>query len=416
MKDDGARPKQGDGEALGTWHLVGAFDRFNFGDLLFPHLARRVLERLEVGVATRCWSTRAADLEHRGGVVCEPLPGLLGGEAELDPARDRVVVAGGEVLAARWSGALRALTGARRSLLLGVAERLSGRLADRFARSRLDGSTPQPWVLGPRDVGAAPVAYNAVGALGVSTLPPALAAAARSRLALASWLAVRDARSRRELETWGLEPRLAPDPAALVAELFPRDEIERRASPAVRELLAASGGGYLVFQCGRFALRGELEAAAESLAELLAVVDRPLLLLPLGLASAHEDPRALDEIARRLPAARRVPAETLWDQLATLAAAGLFAGTSLHGVLVATAFAVPAVGVGSRVAKLDAFLHDWHLGPVDEKPVEGCVEPHRLARAARRALDEPERHRRERASRLADAAWEHAREMVAALT
>ncbi|MDY7094873.1 MAG: polysaccharide pyruvyl transferase family protein [Acidobacteriota bacterium] len=396
------------------WHLVGAFDRFNYGDLLFPHLVERSLERLGVAVELRCWSTRAADLSAHGGKVCGSLRQLQASEAR---SGDAVVVAGGEVLAARWTGTLRGLVSPRPSLALGLARRVLGAATTDFlARQWLHGRTPQPWLLGPEDVGGAMVAYNAVGAQGVTSLPPALARPAQERLAQARHLAVRDRGSREALESWGLAPALAPDSAALVAELFPRGWLEEQLSPPTTDLLQRRGEGFLVFQTGRFPLRRRLSTVADQLRQLVDATGRPLVLLPLGLASAHEDPHALAQLAATLgSAAELAPVRTIWDQMAILAAAGLYAGTSLHGALTATAFEVPVVGVGSRVSKLEAFLEDWYLGAGPESRSPACAPPEDLCPAALDALEEAEEVRIGRSRRLAKAAWEQARALAAAL-
>jgi polysaccharide pyruvyl transferase WcaK-like protein len=265
-------------------------------------------------------------------------------------------------------------------------------------------------------VGGATVAYNAVGAQGIATLPPALAQPARQRLAQARHLAVRDGASRDTLESWGLAPALAPDSAALVAELFPRDWLEARLSPPTKALLERRGEGFLVFQTGRFPLRGRLANVGDQLRQLMDSTGRPLVLLPLGLASAHEDPHALTQLEAQVgPGAELAPVQTIWDQMAVLAAAGLYAGTSLHGALTATAYTVPVVGVGSRVSKLEAFLSDWYLGASRETHSPACTPPEELCRAALDALEGAEEVRIGRSRRLSKAAWEHARALVTAL-
>ncbi|MCB1056071.1 MAG: polysaccharide pyruvyl transferase family protein [Acidobacteria bacterium] len=396
------------------WHLVGAFDRFNYGDLLFPHLVRGVLEQLGKAVEIHCWSTREADLSAHGGVPCGSLAEL---EACAGP-RDAVVLAGGELLAARWTGTIRALTGEGWSLAWGLAARaLGATVTDALARRRLGGRRPQPWVLGPGDVGGAAVAYNAVGAQGVRGLPPALRRSLRERLEAARFLAVRDTQSRDALAEWGLDARLSPDPAALVAELFPKEALLERSSPEVRALLAELGDGFAVVQAGRFPSRGLLPALAGELRRLVRTTSLPLLLLPLGLAAGHEDPRPLAALAVELadlsPAPRPVPVTTIWDQAAVISRARLFAGTSLHGNLTAAAYAVPTVGFGARVAKLDAFLEHWLADRPSAAP--GCTPVAKLGEEMNRALEEPAAPRRDRARRLAAAGREHARALVGAL-
>ncbi|MEN9384695.1 MAG: hypothetical protein RL323_1838, partial [Pseudomonadota bacterium] len=83
-----------------TYHLVGAFDRHNYGDILFPlvhteNLAANGKSRDQI----KYYAITAADLTKDGGYVTQSVRELL--EAPL--TRDDVVVlCGGDILSADW--------------------------------------------------------------------------------------------------------------------------------------------------------------------------------------------------------------------------------------------------------------------------------------------------------------------------
>jgi len=379
--------------------LIGAFDRFNFGDLLFPTVIRRTLTDLGVKAEYSTLSLVDADLSSRGGVAT----GALSALAERPPPPEtRAIVAGGEVLAARWLDAHLGLTSPARALALKVLARSMGsNSVDRISRHVLGAARAMPWVLTPEDIGPdARVAYAAVGGSGLDRLPESLRADVRRRLGQAAHLSVRDHQTASTLRGWGVAHAEAPDSAALVARLFPRRDALRRCSPEV-SAAAARLTPYILVQAGRYPTWGETRPLAQALRRLHESTGLGLLFVPLGQASGHDDRRALTCVARRLtdvPLALLERPDVV-DIFACIAAARLVVGTSLHANLVALTYAVPRVGFGRRVAKLDAFLRTW-----DPLQPNGCCPVNEITERARHALDSDPRELEEISDSVADAA------------
>lgn len=364
--------------------VVGAFDRFNFGDLLFARVVRSEFQRLGIDADDRCYSIRGADLRRRGGVETRPLAALRGEDL---PRQSLIVVAGGELLTARWSDAYAGLAGPRRTLASKIAAKLIGVGAvDRVCRRLLGDERPLPWVLDAGDLGQeAPVTYNGVGGIGVGGLPVPLRKAARERLSRAAFLGVRDPETRDDLDGWKLpiDIRLTPDSAVLAPEFFPKEGLLGRASETTRAALARLTAGYVVFQVGRYPAWGRVGVLADQIREIHSESGLGVLLLPLGQAAGHEDRTPLRRIARVLG---DLPVELLArpdvdDILAAIAGARLFVGSSLHGNLVSLVYGVPHVGFGERVRKLDLMLRTW-----DPTSPDGAVEPASIAARGLRAM------------------------------
>ncbi len=364
--------------------LIGAFDRFNFGDLLFPQIVEHELRRCGIDADYRCFSLRPADLRPRGGVLTRPLAELRG---QTLPPGSAAIVAGGEVLSARWLDAWLGLAGSRRSLAAKLAVRIVGAgPVDGMCRRLLRGDRPLPWVVDGSDLGVeVPVLFNGVGGIGIDRLPGPLLEAARARLARATFLSVRDPQTKAALDGWGLpvDVRLTPDCGALVAELWPEAAAGARASDAARRAVDGLGDRHLVFQVGRYPAWGLAPLLAGQLREIHRETGLSILLLPLGQAPGHEDLVPLRSIARRL---RDLPVTLLesphvGDIVFAIASSALFVGSSLHGNLTALAYRVPHVGFGARVAKLDQALRTW-----DPTCPVGTVEAHTIATTARAAI------------------------------
>jgi polysaccharide pyruvyl transferase WcaK-like protein len=104
-----------------------------------------------------------------------------------------------------------------------------------------------------------------------------------------------------------------------------------------------------------------------------------------GLAPWHDDPALLHRLAARMrePVAVVASADA-WDLCALIASARAYAGSSLHGRIVAMACGVPRVNVAAEggARKQAAYAATW-----DTPAMPGTVEPHELAGALTRSLE-----------------------------
>ncbi|MEM9292017.1 MAG: polysaccharide pyruvyl transferase family protein [Acidobacteriota bacterium] len=350
--------------------IAGAFDRFNYGDLLFAHTATAALREAglsEAEVEIQYGALRDADLRSVGGVEAFSLDSILAGAPKRPTA---LVVAGGEVLHARWTDAYSALTSAPQAIALKVAHRLGvGSLADRYSRRALcpvsTNPRPLPWILEPStlQVEILTVAYAGVGGCRLDQLPPPLRQRARRGLGAAGYLSVRDAATAEHLKRWQLPHSLAPDPAGRLTDLLPPNRLSSRLSPATARWLEHRQRGYLLFQASRYLAWGHEQQIADSLLAIAHGQGLDIALLALGRASAHEDDHLLRRVAAKIRSrggiCHQPPAPAVADIAALIAGSALYAGTSLHGNLTALAYARPRVALSPRVHKLTAFLASW---------------------------------------------------------
>jgi hypothetical protein len=358
--------------------VFGAFDRFNFGDLLFPLL----LQRAWPDRPLRFVSLRAADFSSRDGVRSEALGGEPGRTPAL-PAGGRLLVCGGEVLAAEWFLVQRYLWPIGLKPLMRLLETLlPGNWLNRLVRRMNRSHRPLPFVPdASTGTDGLEVAYNAVGGIAIDRLD------ARSRrwltqsLQRARHLSVRDRTTLRQLADLapGINAGVSADSGILVADLFPVAEL---ASLAIARTLAERfSSGYMVFQSARYLAEPKLSGIVEQLRSIARSQRLGLVLLPLGLAAEHEDQVVLEQVAAQLPEAWMPGSLRLSEMLAVIAGARLFAGTSLHGNITAIAYAVPHIGLTDRVPKLTAYLDTW-----SEDEFARCHPYSGLSRRAEAAL------------------------------
>lgn len=384
--------------------LFGAFDRHNFGDLLLPHVHAATwpgATLLHAGLADR-------DLQAAGGFRTTALATLAArwrGEAPW------LVHAGGEVLTCgAWEAAVMLQP---REGLQPLIDHLEARPDERRAwiRAVLGTASPMPYVASgagwPRGTR---IVHLAIGGVGLPDVDAAARAEVLARLASASAVSVRDAATQAHLAQAGVAARLLPDPAALTAELFGA-RIARRGAAAgktVARLRATLRQGYLAVQfSAEFGDDATLATIAAQLDDAAAAAGLGICLFRAGSAPWHDDLDTLRRAAARLRtrAVAVVESDDLWELCAVIAHGRAYAGSSLHGRIVATAFGLPGVSLrpprqGARPGKVAAYVATWEGAETASATVVG---PEGLAAALRHAMAVPAAQRRRLASALASA-------------
>ncbi|WP_439597766.1 polysaccharide pyruvyl transferase family protein [Falsiroseomonas sp.] len=314
----------------GTVLVSGMFDMNNYGDLLFPLVARQRLAEAGFDLVP------VAPAGSRAGFP-DALP-TVDIAAMMDPARQPaagILIGGGYIIHAHSLDFLDHYAGAGLGSWCGAGLWLGATLAAAL-----------------RDI---PLAWNAPGvphpfsARQHALLAPALRAA--------SYVSVRDEGSRRLLPE-AAEITVVPDPIATLPRLWPRAQLAeayrqllaRRGVPPETRLLALHLRNRSIAGLDQVALGAALRdfAAAQGLMPMLVAV-----------GESHDDPAVARQFAQHLGA----PLLMLDDPLslreitAALAHAALYVGASLHGYIVTAAYGVPGVLVARpRYNKFAGFL------------------------------------------------------------
>ncbi|HEX7002404.1 MAG TPA: polysaccharide pyruvyl transferase family protein [Trueperaceae bacterium] len=392
--------------------LLGAVDRFNYGDLLFPLVVRAAWDRLGVGRPLTVYAMRESDLSAFGALPSRSYRQLL---ADVRAGEvSGLVLAGGEMLGARWHTMAIYLGSPLQRALLKAARRVLGADAvDRLVGRSYGAAGAWPWVISPAELPRpVPIVYNAVG--GVTALEraaPAVLFSVVERLKAARYVAVRDERTRALLAGAGLPSvRLVPDSAVLIGELFPLDELAARVRPELRRLV--DEGPYFALQANVNVGVDIALALGRQLERVEAELNVRPFLLPIGRAAGHEDQVALGRVAAatRARAAFAPVDASVIEIMYVIARSAAYVGTSLHGAITALAFDRPHLALSKRVPKLLAHLETWSLAELS-----GGIEPDDLARAVSEALAVHPARLRERREAAVRLAWEHILAMTEAL-
>jgi hypothetical protein len=350
--------------------LFGAFDRHNFGDLLFPHLLAALLPEQAFefcGLAKR-------DLRGFGGHQVTPLA--------APPAR--LIHAGGELLTcSAWQAAVMLLDPDAAADIIARYD-ADPESAAAWAAGQLGTSRAMPYVAG-RDALApgGKLIFNAVGGVEWALLSAAQQNEVKAALRQADWLSVRDHVTQAALRAEGIDAALCPDPAVMVAHCFGEVIRQRQQQGAVKAMRDAFPQGYLACQFSTdFADDASLDALARGLSTTAAATGLGVALFRAGAAPWHDDTALYEKLQHRLPrgTAQLFPSLHLWDICALIAASRGTATSSLHGRIVALAFSLPRLSLmppqqGRRPDKRTAFAETWEPDALPRSVPVDRIEP-----------------------------------------
>jgi hypothetical protein len=382
--------------------LVCSCDRYNYGDLLFPIITRQALMTIP-GFRDQhsCdqYGLRRSDLSAFGA-----LPSLGMSDLYRDAADgDVVLLAGGENLAQTWFVMhLTLLEDNAAKRFMFCREKLGSAFAERLSRWRLRGRQQFPYILSPDEFGrSVRVMYNSMGGWPLRHYSPADQMCIVRSLAKASFISVRDEESAsilRELAT--LTVGVAPDCVFLLFDLLLKDELAKKASQGVKDLVREAGE-FLCFQCHPRYGNANREELKRQLLALAAKSGLSILLTPIGRIHSFDDDVFLESLGAEMGGRIRLlpPSASIYDVAYALASARLFCGTSLHGVITALTFEVPFVPLLNEDPKLGNNVRSWGLSEMFPQAPASELADHGL-----RSLETSGRFLTEHAARLRSAA------------
>ena len=321
--------------------LFGAFDRHNFGDLLFPHIVGAMLPDrtfIHAGVAER-------DMRPYGGHRVRALVSLAG---EMKDELVNIIHVGGELLTCgAWQAAVMLQEPAQaQTIIAQLDDRPDERL--HWTEAFLGMRDAVPYVVAQGVFPTARRLFNAVGGGTLDACPDVLRDEVVSKLHTAAMITVRDRHTLEQLQVAGIPARLSPDPAVMVTELFGAHVAASAQQGEVGELRRRMPQGYLAVQFSADMGDDEtLGEVAEQLQRMINETGHAVVLFCAGAAPWHDELACYQRLAGRLPQDRVHVFNSLhlWDICALLANSVAYCGTSLHGRIVANAFGVPALNL-----------------------------------------------------------------------
>lgn len=347
--------------------VIGAFDRYNYGDLLFPYIVENQFKNYDPSVGLKYFGLIKSDLSKVGG---KPTDSIKSFYKYCNTDKDRqiiVVIAGGETIQATWRGLYASI-----SYIFNFAIRKFNRYDkilsyDCLAKTMVGGKTDLPFTFSKTDFKY--VDFVIGNSLGGSAIKSNFFNAKRTKtLREIDVLNVRDMETLKILKEHNIPSNLIPDSAILMSKVFKKDALKNKVNNSILEFIKQDE--YIFFQINNSSFKSNEAEIIQELENCYKKSSYKICLCPIGKALAHDDQKALANINRSINVPHSLFNEvSIWDIMYLIAMAKCYIGTSLHGAITAMSFKVPYIGLNKGISKLDNYIKTWGV-----TELEGSVD------------------------------------------
>ncbi|RIJ47613.1 hypothetical protein D1614_13590 [Maribellus luteus] len=342
-------------------YLIGPYDRYNYGDILFPILITKELvthfDSIEI------LSTTKSDLTKIGGFKTEDFKGL---NRLKSNNKNTLVVAGGESLFVNWGILASYLIKQFRHLnvIFVIIRRIFGysakyRLQNFIGRILLGGKTYIPLAVGKHEIkNLNYLVYNSLGGTALNNdLLKKFPKIIRNYNSV-DYLAVRDKKTNLVLKKNNIKSLLVPDIAILISKHFNNTFLKSKISNQVKNE-NITNKSYIFFQISKSIGNDKIDIIADQLRIIHEKTGKEIVLCPIGIALGHDNHLVLTKLSNQLEFNHLIFDENvnIWDIMYLISNSCLYIGTSLHGVITSMSYGIPYVGL--EILKVKAYIETW---------------------------------------------------------
>lgn len=334
--------------------LIGAFDRYNYGDVFMPIVFQEINKDKEYEY--ELFGTRKIDMKFCGGLPCEK----LGVFYQKYNSFDAIIVVGGQCLGCGYGNAW--LSTMDEDFDISTCFDGDRKKISKHARKEMGGISFAPWVIKP--FSKKPIIYNTVGGnvlFADSSFGFSGNIANWKYLNKASYLAVRDSYTKKINSVVLRKMKLYPDSVTLISEIIKKDNTDR-VSFDIKEKMKRIDN-YIVFQVNEAIGGGNEQEYAKQIDSIYAKEGIKSVLLPLGNIYGHGDRKTLSKVFENVKdkeACIMFEFCTIYDVAYIIANASCYIGSSLHGVITSISYAVPHVAVSAGAKKTIRYIETWN--------------------------------------------------------
>jgi hypothetical protein len=337
--------------------IIGAFDRYNYGDLLFPILLEKEFETYRDQFDLEYYALLKSDLSNYGAKITKDFGDLFSEEL---PEGSIVVIAGGDVIGAEWITMHQYLQDGLDVLFLRFMRKYARlyKQIDRNLAKRYQSRSDMPWILSKKMFkNNVKVIFNSVGGSNLKVLRSYYQNYLKENLSDVDYLSVREEDTKSGLKNIGIENEIfvSPDSAVIMSEYFPKEFLRDQVRKEIKNL----DENYICFQIKKEYGLKNIETLVDQLDKIYDHYGFRVLLLPIGTAYGHEDHIALKAIKERIKNAEMFDDLTIFEVMYLIANSKGYIGTSLHGAITSISFEVPYLGLVEDISKLKSFLEKW---------------------------------------------------------
>ncbi len=347
--------------------IFGALDRQNYGDLLFPLVLSKYLEKINKQTQIGYYGLINADFTSYAGFKTQKFSSFYN-EIQKNKSKSVIIIAGGAIIGGK-AGKLYSFlhpTPFRNILSTPLHLLRIPNPADFIAKRKLNINwSPYPFCI-PKPSDNCLVIYNSVGDKFRHSKK------INDILNQADYLSVRNKNLYDGLKSnlTISNVTLTVDSASVMSKLWPMNSLESIVTDKTKKITDKFKKGYISFQAKGKNIK-HLKIIKNQLEILYSKTGLGIILTPIGTALRHED----DILLRSLKKESNIPIEivdvvNIFDTMYSIAKSKLFIGTSLHGNITAMSYGIKHLAI-TKIPKLDQYIKYWDIEPIKSL---GCVK------------------------------------------
>jgi hypothetical protein len=339
--------------------LFGAFDRNNYGDILFAKIFEEYSKIKNKKYKFDFLGLKKSDLTSLGGYKTESI------SKKINNDYDSLILVGGDVLTVNWYSMYRCFS--KNQILLKfydiIYNLLPWRYKNSFFKLLMNGKTKFPWLVSKQDlIPNVKVIYNSVGGSDFDIYPDDYKQNFKKIIENIDYISVRDAKLKESIEkNVGKEILLSPDSALIMSEIYSLEKLKKLISEEIKNSNILKGD-YIAFQVKDTIGIPNIDILVNELEKIYEKYNYPVALVPIGRAAGHSDHIPLEAIAKKLKTPYFIPKNnSIFDTMYIIGNSKLYLGTSLHGAITAFSYCKPHYALTNTVEKLSEFLKTWGI-------------------------------------------------------
>lgn len=329
---------------------IGAYERDNFGDLLFYFTVKEFFKQHHVVPASIIYS----DMSDLMGEIVYPYHVLLN-----DFKWDMVIVVGGEIGGVDMRAALNmSLSDYECEVLEMAGNELQKPCHDFLTGSDVHRPAYLPDLTVYKKNQETPLIVNSVGLNSIQLLNnQELKEKFIDILKKTQYLSVRDHNSFDYLNSINISSVLSPDIVHTIRRLMD-DRVDKQV------LERATVDDYILFQCNQsFIVENSVDFLVSSLIKLIEKYNKKIYFFAAGVARQHDSVHLYEQIASALnkqvsnPCVSVIYERNAFSLAKYIKYASLWIGTSLHGRIIAISYSIPRVSLTNK--KVAEYAKYW---------------------------------------------------------
>lgn len=336
--------------------LIGAFDRFNYGDLLMPVIFEKQLLNKNKNVEIDYFAYQENNLEIYGAYKTKKIKQIS------DFNCDAAVFVGGDMLPVTYANAFMDLQTKKVNIYFYkiMKKIITKDMFENFCKKQLEGETNHPWIYSKKFLNVNKLFYNTVGGE-LSFYNSKI----KHVIDEIDYISLRDKNSYQKFIDKKDNAKLYPDSVIALSKFFDSYSLQSLINEHTKKMQEKIDGKYFVFQSNKYIGKKDFDEIIKEIEKMYKKNGIKCLLLPIGYAYNHEDDIVLKEIYKKVKTPIFMTKKgNVYDIIYNIINSEFYVGTSLHGIITSASYSIPHIVFSNEVKKAVNFVKTWNTSPI----------------------------------------------------